>query len=214
MDYLTAWQNGIPMLRPEREELEDAVCATSSDRQLVGLTLAGDERAFEIIFDRYKRLVASIAGRYFQQPAQIEEIIQISFAKTYFELASFRGENDLSLTSWISKITANACLDVLRSQKRKPENLLCELSETENETLMEFAGNNGDDSETLLIQRDLAKKLLARLGPQDRAVLHMLHSEGMNISEIAEAMNWSRSKVKLRAWRARNALRKVLKKYL
>jgi RNA polymerase sigma-70 factor, ECF subfamily len=214
MDYLTAWQNGIPMLRPERGEVKAAVCATSSDRQLVGLTLAGDEKAFEMIFDRYKRLVASIAGRYFQQPSQIEEIVQIAFAKAYFELAGFRGDSDLSLVSWLGKITTNTCLDVLRNQKRKPENLICELSETESETLMAFSETRGKDSEMLLIQRDLAEKLLSRLGVEDRAVLQMLHAEGMNITEIAEAMNWSRSKVKLRAWRARNMLRKVLKKYL
>jgi len=214
MDYLTAWQNGIPMLRPERGETEAAVCATSSDRQLVGLTLAGDEKAFEMIFDRYKRLVASIAGRYFQQPSQIEEIVQIAFAKAYFELAGFRGDSEISLVSWLGKITTNTCLDVLRNQKRKPENLICELSETESETLMAFSETRGKDSETLLIQRDLAEKLLSRLGVEDRAVLRMLHAEGMNITEIAEAMNWSRSKVKLRAWRARNMLRKVLKKYL
>jgi len=162
MDYLTAWQNGIPMLRPERGEAEVPVCATSSDRQLVGLTLEGDEKAFEVIFDRYKRLVASIAGRYFQQPSQIEEIVQIAFAKAYFELAGFRGDSDLSLVSWLGKITTNTCLDVLRNQKRKPENLICELSETELETLMAFSEARGKDSEMLLIQRDLAEKLLSR----------------------------------------------------
>jgi len=214
MDHLTAWQNGISMLRPERDEAEASVCAETPDRHLVGLALAGDEQAFEIIFDRYKRLVASIAGRYFQQPAQVEEIIQIAFSKAYFELASFRGDSDLSLTSWIGKITSNACLDVLRSQKRRPEDLVCELSETESEALIAFCETPGSDSETRLVHRDLANKLLSRIGAADRAVLQMLHAEGMSIIEIAEAMNWSRSKVKLRAWRARNQLRKILKNYL
>lgn len=214
MDYLTAWQNGIAMLRPDRGEAETIVCAESSDRQLVGLTLTGDEQAFEMIFDRYKRLVASIAARYFQQPTQIEEIIQISFAKVYFELAHFRGDTDLSLTSWIGKITTNACLDTLRSKKRRPEDLVCELSEAENQTLVAFSETQGKDSETQLVERDLATKLLSKLAAEDRAVLRMLHGEGMSITEIGEVMNWSKSKVKLRAWRARNALRKILGKYL
>ncbi|MEP6848302.1 MAG: sigma-70 family RNA polymerase sigma factor [Acidobacteriota bacterium] len=214
MDYLTAWQNGIPVLRPERDEAEAPVCAESPDRHLVGLALAGDEQAFEIIFERYKRLVASIAGRYFQQPAQVEEIIQIAFSKAYFELAGFRGDTDLSLTSWIGKIASNACFDVLRSQKRRPEDLVCELSESESEALRAFRETSGVDSETRLVHRDLADKLLSRIGAADRAVLQMLHAEGMSIAEIAEAMNWSRSKVKLRAWRARNQLRRILKNYL
>jgi DNA-directed RNA polymerase specialized sigma24 family protein len=44
--------------------------------------------------------------------------------------------------------------------------------------------------------------------------LQMLHGEEMSVAEIAEIMNWSQSKVKLRAWRARNSLRKILNKYL
>ncbi len=90
-----------------------------SDKQLVELVLSGSETAFEQIFDRYKRLTASIAGRYFRRPDQIEEIMQISFAKAYFDLKSFRGANDFSLAKWLGRITTNACLDALRNQKAK-----------------------------------------------------------------------------------------------
>ena len=67
MDYLTAWQNGIPLVRPERGDTEISVSAEVSDRHLINSLLAGDEAAFELIFERYKRLVASIAGRFFRQ---------------------------------------------------------------------------------------------------------------------------------------------------
>jgi RNA polymerase sigma-70 factor (ECF subfamily) len=214
MDYLTAWQNGIPLVRPESGDAEHADPAQMADRHLVGLVLAGDDGAFELIFERYKRLVASIAGRYFRQTEQIEEIIQTSFAKAFFELANFRGDHDLSLAAWLGRITSNACLDTLRSQKRKPENLICELSEDESRSLLDLAAHTGDTSEKLLVDRDLAAKLLSRLAAEDRVVLQMLHGEGMSVEEIAGILNWSRSKVKLRAWRSRNALRKVLKKYL
>src|SRR5262245_9123959 len=117
MDYLTAWQNGIPLVRPEREDTPISVASEMSDRFLINSLLAGDETAFELIYERYKRLVASIAGRFFRQSEQIEEIIQITFSKAYFEMSRFRGDHDLSLGSWLGKITTNACLDVLRTQK-------------------------------------------------------------------------------------------------
>jgi len=214
MDYLTAWQNGIPLVRPEREDTAISVSAEMSDRFLINSLLAGDEAAFELIFERYKRLVASIAGRFFRQAEQIEEIIQITFSKAYFEIERFRGDNDMSLGSWLGRIAANACLDVLRAQKRKPENLICELTEDESTSLLDFAAHDGGHSEKSHIDRDLAEKLLSKLAAEDRVVLQLLHAEEMSVTEIAEIMNWSRSKVKLRAWRARNALRKVLKKYL
>lgn len=214
MDYTTAWQDEILMSRADETSAEAYVCAEKSDAQLVGLVLAGDETAFENIFDRYKRLVASVAARYFRRPEQIEEIIQISFTKVYLELANFNGKHDFSLASWIGRITANACLDILRSQKRKPENLHCELSDAETESLFLSAENNGKTAESAHIQRDLAEKLLASLPAEDRAVMQMLEIEEMSVKEVADVTGWSKSKVKIRAFRSRNALRKILRKYL
>jgi RNA polymerase sigma-70 factor, ECF subfamily len=214
MDYSITWQTDIQMSRLEEKSAGAAVCVEKTDSQLVELVLAGDEAAFENLFDRYKRLVASIAGRYFRQPEQIEEIIQISFAQAFFQLRYFRGIQDYSFPSWLGKIAANACLDLLRRQKRKPENLLCELSEPEAEMLLRDGANNGKSPENALVERDLAEKLLSRLSAEDRAVLQMLDAEEMSVGEVAEITGWSKSKIKIRAFRARASLRKILKKFL
>ena len=188
--------------------------AVRTDSQLIELTLAGDETAFEQIFDRHKRTVARTAARYFQRPEQIEEIIQISFAKAFVELARFRGEHELSLPSWLGRIAANACLDTLRAQKRKPEDLHCELSDGESASIADLAAVADDDSETHLVNRDLSQKLLAHLREDDRALLEMYYVDELSVAEIAALLGWSRSKVKIRAWRARGQLRGILKRYL
>src|SRR3954464_8822049 len=103
MDYLTAWRSEILVTQSERSE--KSLYAARTDRQLVDLTLTGDESAFECIFERHKRHVAMVAGRYFQRPQDIEEIVQASFIKAYYELGSFRGLNDFSLVSWLGRIT-------------------------------------------------------------------------------------------------------------
>ena len=187
--------------------------AQTADFQLVKLVLAGDETAFETMFDRYKRLVAVIAGRYFARPEQIEEIIQITFAKAYFELKNFRGEHDFSMASWLGKITTNACLDALKKERRKPENTLSEFSETATETLLADLKSRGN-AEDILVERDLAEKLLAHLPKTDRALLQMLYAEEMTAKQISDVTGWSISKIKVRAHRARNSLRKVLRKFL
>jgi RNA polymerase sigma-70 factor (ECF subfamily) len=213
--YQTALQNENLISRADEPIGDGAVRVARSDRQLVELVLAGDGSAFEQIFDRHKRMVASVAGRYLRRPEHIEEIIQISFAKAFVELAKFRGDHDLSLASWLARITVNACLDTLRNQKRRPENLSCELTDGEASSLVELAADSGTRSiESELLDRDLAEKLLSRVGDEDRAVLQMLYAEEMSVAEIAEVTGWSQSKVKIKAWRARNALRRVLKKYL
>lgn len=213
--YQTALQNETLIDRRDEElSVDAAVCAARTDRQLVELVLAGDGTSFEQIFDRHKRMVAVVAGRYFRRPEQIEEIIQISFAKAFTELGKFRGVHDLSLASWLARIAVNSCLDTLRSQKRKPEDLCCDLSDGETRSLSDLVASGGRDAEMELLDRDLAEKLLARVGEEDRAVLHMLYAEELSVSEIAELTGWSRSKVKIKAWRARNALRRVLRKFL
>ena len=181
-----------------------------SDRQLVEMVLAGDETAFEDIFQRHKRLAASVAARYFKRPEQVEEIVQTAFTKMYFELKNFRGLHELSLAGWLSRITANACLDMLRSQKRRPEDLECDLPDPEILGL-ETSGFSGEKPH---IERDLAAKLLANLSAEDRVLLQMLYVDEFSVAEAAEALGWSVSKTKVRAWRARNALRKIVKKLL
>jgi RNA polymerase sigma-70 factor (ECF subfamily) len=214
MDYPATWENEILAKRDESESAKLVICGNKTDKQLTELVLAGDESAFEHIFDRYKRLVAAIASRYFQRPEQIEEIIQISFAKVYFELKTFRGKHDFSLSGWLGRITTNVCLDVLRNQKRKPENLICELSTEESEILLADMKQNNKTAENLLIERDLAEKLLSNLPAEDRAILQMLYDEEMTVVEVSEITGWSSSKIKVRAHRARCALRKILKRFV
>jgi RNA polymerase sigma-70 factor (ECF subfamily) len=212
--YQTALQNENLITRADDEIGDSAVRVARSDQQLVELVLSGDGSAFEQIFDRHKRMVAVVAGRYFRNPEQIEEIIQISFVKAFTELAKFRGAHDLSLASWLARITANSSFDVLRSNRRRPEDLCCDLTDGESETLVDFAAGNVRSAESEVLDRDLAEKLLARVGEEDRALLQMLYAEELSVAEIADVTGWSQSKVKIKAWRARNAMRRILRKFL
>ena len=212
--YPTALQNETLIQRADTEAANAVVRVERTDNQLVNLVLGGDHFAFEQIFDRHKRLVAIIASRYFRRQDEIEEIIQIAFAKAFVELGTFRGVHERSFASWLVRITANACFDTLRSQKRKPETLACELSDAEITSLLELTADDSRTAEKSLLDRDLTEKLLAGLPPDDRNLLQMLYAEEMSVGEIAEIFGWSRSNVKIRAWRARTSLRKVLRKIL
>jgi RNA polymerase sigma-70 factor (ECF subfamily) len=190
--------------------------AAPDDAQLVGRAAAGDEAAFEELFNRHRRRVALIAGRFFRRREQIEEIIQESFTKAYLALADFSNERETSFASWLARISFNTCYDELRRQKRRPEGSMSEVSEEESEWLKNQLRDEGagQDIESAAVARDLAHKLLARLSPEDRLLLVMLDVEGMSVSEIAELNRWSVSKVKVRAHRARASLRKVLGRFL
>lgn len=190
--------------------------AEPSDIDLVARVNASDDTAFEELFNRHKRRVALIAGRFFRQRAQVEEIIQETFTKAYFGLGDFGNQQENSFASWIARIAFNSCYDELRRIKRRPESSLSNVSDEESAWLNnEVRVNKGAwNVESTAIARDLAEKLLARLSPEDRLVLVMLDMDGMSVSEIAKSLNWSMSKVKVRAHRARASLRRVLERFL
>lgn len=209
----TAIHNKIWAIDAEKTGESDAARGEISDKILVERVLAGDETAFEQIFDRHKRLVARVAARFFRQPIEIEEIVQITFTKVYFCLKNFRAEGNSSLPGFLARVAANASLDRLRSRKHKAENFFSELEDNEKSNLLEILCGDAE-AENDFINRDLAEKLLSRLAAEDRAVLEMLDAEEMTVAEVSEITGWSNSKVKVKAHRARCALRKILRRFL
>ena len=188
----------------------------ASDEALVAAIRAGDETAFETLFERYKRRVARIAGRFFHTREQVEDVLQESFTKAYFALPDFTGRREQSFSAWLTRIVVNSCYDELRRSKRRAESSLTEMADDERdwlETQLRAAGSTSDIENTA-VSRDLAHKLLARLVPEERLLLTLLDAEGLSVAEIAEAMNGSVSKVKVRAHRARAHLRRILKKFI
>lgn len=194
----------------------DAAAQGPSDAELVSEVRAGRDDAFEELFRRHRRRVALIASRFFRRREQIEEVVQESFTKAFFALGEFSNRQAESFGAWLARIAFNVCYDELRRLKRRPESSLSELDEDEAARLRERsrAASDARGVESDAVSRELAAKLLARLSPEDRLVLVMLDVEGLSTAEIAEVLNWSVSKVKVRAHRARAHLRRVLKRFV
>src|ERR1043165_2542876 len=92
-----------------------------TDDQLVRAVLDGDEQAFAEIFERYRRLVTGVVGRFFRDRSEIEECVQQSFAKMYFSLKNFRGGRDHAFPAWATRITVYVCYDECRKRTRRSE---------------------------------------------------------------------------------------------
>jgi len=188
--------------------------AECTDDELVAAAGAGDEAGFEQLFERHRRKVARIAGRFFSQREQIEEIVQDTFTKAYFALNTYHGTHEASFRAWLTQIAVNSCYDQLRRARRRPEQAAADFTDSQ---MHEFAGRlraESPDVERALVSRDLAQKLLERLSPEDRLVLTLLDVEGFSVAEIAEMTKWSVSKVKVCAHRARAHLRRIMQRFL
>lgn len=182
---------------------------TEVDDNLVRAVLAGDEAAFNLIFERYRRLVVHLVSRFFSRREEIEDITQQAFTKIYFSLKDFRGGHEKSFSSWLSRLTVNACYDELRRRKRRQENLFSDFSDEERTCFEKMVSENSADAEKTLVARDLAEKILAHLDAKERLALTLLHGEEFSVAEVAKLVGWSESNVKTRLFRCRNNLRSI-----
>jgi RNA polymerase sigma-70 factor, ECF subfamily len=190
--------------------------ATQTDDELVKAICAGDETAFALLFERHRRYVTGLAFRFFQRRELVEEIVQESFAKAYFALEGYRGGQERSFMAWLARITVFVCYDELRRTQRRAESILSDLNEETAAHLLESLpdhGKNGDVEGRAVLQ-DLASRLLERLSPEDRLALTMIDMAGFSVAETAATLGWTVPKVKTRAFRARAALRRFLRKLL
>ena len=153
-----------------------------------------------------------VAGRFFQDTADVDEMIQVTFTKAYFDIGNFRGLHDHSLGSWLRRIAVNVCLNRLKSPAAKADRLIAVLPDFEMEVVSTDLKEK--NAEELVVRRDLLAKLLGSLNTDDRVLLQMLHGQEMSVADVAEVFGWSRAKVKVRAFRARRSLKRILKRFL
>lgn len=179
----------------------------TSDDVLVQAVLGGDERAFEQLFERYKRQMARAVGRFFRERADIEEFVQQAFTKAYFSLKHFRG-GDATFKSWITRIAINVCYDEFRRRQRKGENLFAEMSDDEQDYIETIVDGNHRSADSSLIAAQLVEKIMAGLDADDRVAMTMVYSEDYSLEEAAAVIGITTSSLKSRLFRCRNHVRK------
>lgn len=176
----------------------------------------GDESAFSEIVRRYSPRVFRVASRFYRQREQVEDAAQEVFLKAFTQLDSFEGRG--SMEGWLTRITTNTCLNLLRSAKRKPELTISDLTEDETTWLdthqSETAAARHRSAERGLMAADLAERVLGTMSPDDRLVLTLVDGEDAPVKEVAEMTGWSESKVKVQAFRARKRMREAVEKLL
>jgi RNA polymerase sigma-70 factor, ECF subfamily len=176
----------------------------------------GDESAFEEIMRRYSPRVFRFASRFFRQRSLVEEAAQEVFLKAFTELGSYEGRG--SMEGWLTRITTNTCLNLLRSSKRRPELTVSDLTEDEStwldSHLAHAAAERHESSERSSAAADLAGRVLQTLSPDDQLVLTLIDGEDASVKEVVEMTGWSASKVKVHAFRARKRMREAVEKLL
>ncbi len=173
----------------------------------------GDETAARALLTHLHPLVVKIVRSHLPRRTAEEDLVQSVFIKVFTKLDQFRGE--VPLEHWVSRVAVNTCLNEISREKVRPELRHADLSEDEVAVLENLAGRDQELApEDSIGSRELVEKMLAGLGPEDRLVITLLHLEGRSIEEIRARTGWSATLVKVRAFRARQKMKKHLAQLL
>ena len=179
-----------------------------SEAELIAAVLSGDSASFEPLIEKYSPRVFATARRYARRESEIEDIAQEVWLKAFDKLKSFRGEAPFE--HWLMRLAVRTCYDFLRGHQRNRESSFSELTEPEEDWLDRFAvapESAGEDADAAKL---LVGRVLEKLSPAARLVITLLEIEDRSVKEIAEITGWSVPLVKVRAFRARGEMRKIL----
>jgi len=184
--------------------------AVRTDEELITEILGGETAAFSELAARHRPRVERLCQRFFSDPEIARDLAQESFIRAYTALSTFRRE--MPFAAWLRAIVTNLCYDELRRRRRRPEELVADFTAAEVQWMNLVNEATPEEIVSAAEQRreahDLAHRLLDSLRAEDRTVLILRDTEELNVSEIAGIMGWSEAKVKIRAFRARQVLRK------
>lgn len=179
-----------------------------SDPEIIAAVRAGEIDRYDELVRKYSPRVFATARRYARREDEIQDIVQQIFVRAFQHIGSWRG--DAPFEHWLMRIAVRACYDQLRHHQRNREITVTELDPTEADWLARHALSPDTDPTDADAARSLVAKAMESLSPPARLVLTLLEIEDRSVKEIAALTGWSVPLVKVRAFRARAEMRRVL----
>ena len=190
----------------------DTDAYSSTDDEIVHQVVSGEVNAFESLLKRYEAHVLRIVKKHIPFD-KLEEVAQDVFVRAYKSLPNFKGDD--SFKQWLSTITVRTCYDFWRKHYRYREIPVSSLSEKHQAWLEQATATRSsqayDQSDSQREAREILDWALDRLSPENRMVLELVYLEGYSVKEAARLLGWSAAKVKVRSFRSRKKLHKLIK---
>ena len=183
---------------------------TDTDFQLVERTVAGDQRAYELLVIKYQRRIERLIGRMVRDTDLVQDIAQETFIRAYRALHQFRGE--AQFYTWLYRIAVNTAKKALLDMKRNPviyEGAMRGSDDGDETSRFERELISEETPETVLAAREIAQAVNAAMEalPEDlRQAVTLREIEGLSYEEIATAMECPIGTVRSRIFRAREAI--------
>ncbi|MBY5649367.1 RNA polymerase sigma factor [Rhizobium leguminosarum] len=187
-----------------------------SDADLVPLAKMGDESAIRIIVQRHNQRLFRTARAIIRNDAEAEDVVQAAYVKAFTNLATFRG--DAQLSTWLTRITLNEALGRVRARKNTTGLEEIDMQRTAPGEVLQFPSSlSATDPETELSRsqaRHLLENAVDELPDDFRAVFVLRDIEGMSTDEAASYLGIRPGTAKTRLHRARKMMRQSIEKQL
>jgi len=168
--------------------------------------LSNDPDACNELYTRYNRRIFNTAYKILGEESSAEDALQETLLNVYRGLSKFRGDSKVS--TWISRITINVCLGMLRKNKNK------RYMELEDETAENLPAEDTSFTNPLAYAqlkelRSLVRQTLDRMSEKQSEVVRLHDMEGNTIQEIAEMIDCPVGTVKSRLFYGRQEFKAI-----
>ena len=165
-----------------------------ADTALLSAIAAGDDLAFEQLYDRYSAMVFRVAFRILKNRELAEEMVQEAFWRVWRRSASFERERG-SVAQWLFGITHNLCIDELRRMRARP-NTVADDNLAINRVIDDQIDIPG--SAIASERHDVLRSALEILPESQREAVEMMYLNGLSQQEIANRLNRPLGTIKTR----------------
>jgi RNA polymerase sigma-70 factor (ECF subfamily) len=177
------------------------------DQSLIRLIARSQESALSELYDRYSRLVYSLALNAVGDPATAEEITQDVFIRIWDHAGTYQAEKSKVLT-WIASITRYRSIDIIRRRKIRPESQ--SVSWEIEPSAIEMNPINVEETVEISQKRRQVRQAISMLPEEQRQALAYAYFQGYTHREIAEVLGEPLGTVKTRIRLAMQKLRQLL----
>lgn len=181
-----------------------------SDSAIIRSVISGDVNAFEVLIKRYESYVFAIVLKHIPQD-RADEVSHNVFIRAFKGIEKFSGEN---LKKWLAGISVRTCYDFWRKKYRSKEVPVSQLNEAHQKWLENSISDNALESFNENNRHAQALEILdwalGKLSAADRMIVELVYLEGHSHKETGALLGWSVANIKIRAYRAKKKLYKIL----
>jgi RNA polymerase sigma-70 factor, ECF subfamily len=200
MDAVATWELVMSFAQENTGSKESDSKVAGVDLKDIASALEGGRDAYGRLVRRYEDVVSKWMWRFTRDRVILEELVQDVFVEAWRSLRQFKGAS--AFKTWLLTIATRVGYRYWRNKDKD----IALTSEMADRFVIDAGENEMEPSEAA----EVLYSLFAKLPSRDRLVLTLMYFEEMDTKEIARSTGWTRTMVKVQAYRARNKLRRLI----